>query len=249
MRKVFFLLLAVVSTHSFAQTHSLVGVSLVKPKMGQETAFEDAWKAHLKKYHQTDTTNRRAVFEITSGVRTGYYYLTSGGLSWADMDIERSNDKAHDADYASTIVSTLQSESGNDVYRWADTLSYRPEVQASKYTITIYHIKTGKQNEVTDEIKRAIAVDKKINSPLSFNGYILTLSGSTPVVVIIRNLKDGFKELDQDFYKGLNDQFKVAYIEMYGYPQWEKRMNGIAENMVLVEQEMVKYRADLSSAQ
>ena len=32
---------------------------------------------------------------------------------------------------------------------------------------------------------------------------------------------------------------------MYGYPAWERRMNGVAENMELYEQEMVKYRADV----
>ena len=202
MRKILFFLFITGAINSFAQTRSLVGVSLVKPKMGQEAAFEAAWKAHLKKFHQADTTNRRGVFEITSGVRDRSYYLTSSGMSWADLDIERSNNKAHDMDYATTITSTLASAGGNEIFRWADTLSYRPDVQATKFLLTSYHIKTGKQNDVTDEIKRAIAVNKKINSPLSYDGYIQQLSGSKPVVVIIRHLKDGFKELDPDYYKG-----------------------------------------------
>ena len=170
MRKILFFLFITGVINSFAQTRSLVGVILVKPKMGQEASFETAWKAHLKKFHQADTTNRRGVFEITSGVRDGSYYLTSSGLSWADLDIERSNNKAHDLDYATTITSTLASATGNEIFRWADTLSYRPDVQATKFLLTSYHIKTGKQNDVTDEIKRAIAVNKKINSPLSYDG-------------------------------------------------------------------------------
>jgi hypothetical protein len=249
MRKIlFFLLLAGVS-QSFAQTKSLVSVLTVKPKIGQQQNFEAAWIAHLKKFHQNDTTNRRGVFEIISGVRTGSYYITDGRLSWADMDVERSNDKAHDEDYSSTVSPTLESESGDYVYRWADTLSYNPNVQATKFVLTAYHAKTGKQDDVTDEIKRAIAVDKKINSPVSFNGYILTLSGSKPVVVIIRNLKEGFKEIDPDYNKGLSDKFKAAYIEMYGQPQWDKRATALADLTDLTEQEMLKYRQDLSSAQ
>ena len=248
MRKILFFLFITGAINSFAQTRSLVGVSLVKPKMGQEAAFEAAWKAHLKKFHQADTTNRRGVYEITSGVRDGSYYLTSSGMSWADLDVERSNNKAHDMDYATTITSTLASAGGNEIFRWADTLSYRPDVQATKFLLTSYHIKTGKQNDVTDEIKRAIAVNKKINSPLSYDGYIQQLSGSKPVVVIIRHLKDGFKELDPDYDKGLNDKFRAAYLEMYGQPAWDKRMTSIADLTDLVEVEMVKYRADLSSA-
>ena len=249
MRKIlFFLLLAGVS-HSFAQTKSLVSVLTVTPKITEQQNFETAWIAHLKKFHQNDTTDRRGVFEILSGVRTGSYYIIDEGMSWGDMDVERSTDKAHDLDYSTTVSSTLESQSGETIYRWADTLSYNPGVQATKYLLTVYHIKTGKQDDVTDELKRSIAVDKKINSPVSFNGYIQTLAGSKPAVVIVRNLKDGFKEIDPDYYKGLNDKFKAAYIEMFGQAQWDKRMTAIADLTDLTEQEMLKYRADLSSAQ
>lgn len=184
-----------------------------------------------------------------SGTRTGSYYLTDGGMSWADMDVERTTDKAHDMDYASNVTPAIASESGEMIYRWADTLSYNANVQATKFLLTAYHIKTGKQNDVTDEIKRSIAVDKKISSPVSFNGYIQTLSGSEPVIIIIRNLKDGFKEIDLDYYKGLNDQFQAAYIEMYGQAQWSKRMTALADLTDVTEQELLKYRPDLSSAQ
>jgi len=249
MRKILFFLFITGAVTSFAQTHSLVGVLMVTPKIGQGPSFESAWVTHLKKFHQNDTTNRRGVFEITSGPHSGSYYLTNGNMSWADLDVERSNDKEHDMDFASTVSSNLQSQSGEMIYRWADSLSYNGNVQATKFLLTVYHIKTGKQDAVTDEIKRSIAVDKKINSPVSFNGYILTLSGSTPEVVIIRNLKDGFKELDQDYHKGLNDQFKAAYVEMFGQAQWDKRMNAIADLTDLTESQMIKYRSDLSSGQ
>jgi hypothetical protein len=249
MRKILIFLFLTGVINSFAQTKSLVGVLLVTPKIGQEQNFENAWIAHLKKFHQADTTDRRSVFEITSGVRTGSYYLTSSNLSWADMDVERTTDKAHDMDYSSTISSNIESQSGEMIYRWADTLSYNANVQATKCMLTVYHIKTGKQNDVTDEIKRSIAVDKKINSPISFSGFILSLAGSKPEVVIIRNLKDGFKELDPDYYKGLNDQFQAAYIQMFGQAQWQKRMTALADLTDLTEQEMIKYRADLSSVQ
>jgi hypothetical protein len=249
MRKILFFLFITGVVSSFAQTKSLVSVLTVTPKIGQEQNFEKGWVAHLKKFHQADTTNRRSVFEITSGTRTGSYYIVDGGLSWADMDVERANNKEHDLDFTSNVSSTLESESGDMIYREADSLSYNQNVQAGKFLLTAYHAKTGKQNDVTDEIKRSIAVDKKINSPVSFAGYIQMLAGSKPVVVIVRNLKEGFKELDPDYYKGLNDQFQAAYIEMYGQAQWDKRMTAIADLTDLTEQEMMKYREDLSSVQ
>jgi hypothetical protein len=177
MRKIFFFLFITGVIYSHAQTHSLVGVTLATPKLGQTQAFENAWVAHLKKFHQADTTNRRSVFEITSGPRTGSYYLVTSGMAWADLDIDRSTQKDHDMDLSSNVSPTLESQGGLSIYRFADTLSYNGNVQAGKYLLTAYHIKTGKQDDVTDEIKRTIAVDKKINSPVSFNGYIQTLSG------------------------------------------------------------------------
>jgi hypothetical protein len=250
MRKFLFFLFMAGAINSFAQTKSLLTVTLVKPKPGQDAAFQTAWKTHLKKFHQVDTTNRRGVYEITSGVRTGGYYLTAGGMSWADLDVERPTVKAHDVDLATTVTPTLSTEGNGaeEIFRRADTLSYRPEVQATKFVLTVYNIKTGKQSDVTDELKRSIAVDKKINSPVSFDGFIKQLAGSKPVVVIIRHLKDGFKELDSDYFKDLNDKFKAAYLEMYGQAAWDKRMTSLADLTDLVETEMLKYRADLSSA-
>ena len=140
MRKILFFLFVTGVVHSSAQTKSLVGVLTVTPKIGQEQNFETAWIAHLKKFHQADTTDRRAVFEITSGTRTGSFYLTNGGMSWADMDVERTTDKAHDMDYASTISPTVESQSGEMIYREADSLSYNQDVQAGKFLLTAYHI-------------------------------------------------------------------------------------------------------------
>jgi hypothetical protein len=249
MRKIFFFLFITGVVYSNAQTHSLVGVTLATPKLGQAQAFESAWVAHLKKFHQADTTNRRSVFEIIDGPRTGCYYLVTSGMSWDAFDVDRANQKDHDMDLATNVSPTLSSQGGLSIYRWADTLSYNGEAQPTKYLLTAYHIKAGRQDDLTDEIKRSIAVDKKINSPVSFNGYILTFSGTTPMVVVIRNLKNGFKELDPDYYKGLNDQFKAAYLQLYGQAQWDKRMHGLAEYTDLTESEMIKYRPDLSSAQ
>ena len=89
MRKIFLFLCITGVFNSFAQTRALVGVTLVKPKMGQENAFEDAWKAHLKKFHQADTSNRRGVFEITSGPRGGWLINRNGRHNSVDKKVKR----------------------------------------------------------------------------------------------------------------------------------------------------------------
>jgi hypothetical protein len=57
------------------------------------------------------------------------------------MDVERSTQKAHDADYDNTVVPSVSTFSNWGTYRWVDTLSYNGDAQASKFTTTIYHLK------------------------------------------------------------------------------------------------------------
>ncbi len=101
------LLLVAVAGQLYAQNKTLVAVSAVKPKAGQTAPFEDSWKAHLNKYHTKDTTNRRYVYEVESGVRSGSYYLVDANISYADLDVERTSDKAHDLDLPVQLLANL----------------------------------------------------------------------------------------------------------------------------------------------
>ncbi len=216
MKKIILILLLSAAGNVYAQTKTLSSVNIVKPKPGQWAAFEDSWKAHLGKYHVKDTTNKRYVYEVQSGVRSGYYYLVEADISYADLDIERTTDKAHDLDFLNTVTNKLDIDNGPEYYRFVDSLSYRPEVQASKYLFTFYQLKTGKQSELVNEISRAVAVNKKNNAPTSVSIFVKQLAGGAPVVVQISNLKDGYKQLETNYFPGNNDKFKSTYIQMYG---------------------------------
>jgi len=79
--------------------------------------------------------------------------------------------------------------------------------------------------------------------------------GSDQVTVTIRNLKDGFKSLQQGYY-GPNPpavagapSFRDHYVKEYGYDAWDARQKVVANNANVESREVfiMKLRKDLSS--
>lgn len=245
MRKIFLCLLTVSYVMAFGQGNSLYSVSMIKPKTGQFTAFENAWKAHVTKYHNGD--DKRMVYEVLTGDNAGYFHLVHGPSSFADFDKENPKKAAHDMDFESTVASKVAEESGSYVYRMVDTLSYNTTVNTNKYVFTVYNLKTGKMSELMSEIKRALEVNKSIQSPSSYTTYVRQMSGSSPQLVIITNLKDGFKQMEMNYFTGLSDKFKDAYIKMHSQGAWDKRQTLLQEITNSYETFLVKRRDDLSS--
>lgn len=244
MRKIFFLLLLIASINSFSQGKTLYSVSYVKPKIGMTSAFENAWKAHVAKYHNGD--DKRYVFEILSGDMAGYYAFVEGPFSLADMDAEKPGQAGHDLDYEKTVAITIGHESGVNYYQYVDTLSFNTDVTADKSMVTFTHLKTGKLGDYRDELVRARAVVSKIKWPFNSSVYMQRNAGSSPVMVSVYNLKDGFKQLEAGYFKDVPN-FRDAYIAMHGFASWQKRLDLLSEITVKTEQYMRKRRADLSS--
>ncbi len=244
MRKIFFLLLLLANFNVFSQGKTIYSVSYVKPKIGMTSAFENAWKAHVAKYHNGD--DKRFVFEILSGDMAGYYAFVEGPMSYADMDTEKPGQAGHDMDYEKTVAVTIGEETGIHYYQYVDTLSVNANVTADKSTVTFTHIKNGRMGDYRDEMMRSKAVSLKVNWPLNSYRYQQMMAGTDPVMVSVYNLKDGFKQLEAGYFKDMPN-FRDAYIAMYGFASWQKRLDLMSEITVKTEVYMRKRRADLSS--
>ena len=227
---------------------NLYGVAIVKPKEGQSLAFESAWAAHLKKFHEGKSA--RAVYEIVSGDHTGELQLVEGPIGYADMDVEMPNSKAHDMDFQSTIASKLAWEKEGYTYRYIDSLSSTGDPITDKGLQSIYHIKPDKLQAFLKETRRSVMVNQKINSPSQSAAYLLVFAGSEPQLVLRRPLKNGFKELDPGFFPSMTETFKKAYIEAYGQADWDRRSapEYLYTMVNSYEQFLVKFRKDLSTA-
>lgn len=253
MKKTFLLwLLIAVAYFASGQGKTLYTVNFVKPKSGMKSAFEASWKKHMATYHKTD--NKRMVYEVMSGTHMGEFHIVEGPFAFADLDAERPNTKEHLLDLEKNFFPMLEDERLNATYRWDDTASFNSKVIADKFQVTVTHVKLGMIAETIRESRRGSLIIAKINptSRFSVNVYTQIWSGSDPVRVSIRNLKDGFKELEADYYGPSTtppNAFRDAYIKEYGYDAWDARQK-IVDNNANVESREVfitKLRKDLSS--
>ncbi len=252
MKKTIFLWLFLAAAFvANGQGKTLYTVNFVKPKAGQKSAFEASWKIHLAKFHKTD---KRNVYEVMSGPNIGSFQIVEGPISYADMDMEKPMAKEHGMDLDKNYFPMLENDRMNGTYRWDDTASFNPNVKADKFLVTVTHVKFGMIQETIRESRRGSLITAKINptSRFSVNVFTQLWSGSDPVRVSLRNLKDGFKELETDYY-GPNtmapNAFKDAYIKDYGQDAWDARGKILDNNANVQSREIyiLKFRKDLSS--
>jgi hypothetical protein len=206
------------------QGKSLYTVNMVKPKATMKSAFDASWKSHLAKFHST--FDKRTVYEVMRGPNTGYYHIVEGPISYADMDAAKPNAKDHGPDLEITFFPMLEDVRKNTTLRRDDTASFNSDVIAEKFLVTVIHVKWGMMTETIRESRSSSLINAKINTQKRFstNVYTQLWSGSDPVRVTVRNLKDGFKELETDYYGPIPlppSAFKDAYIKDYGQDAWD----------------------------
>ncbi len=253
MKKAFFVWLFMAAAIIVnGQGSTLFTVNTVKPKAGQKAAFEAAWKIHLAKFHKN--SDKRVVHEIMSGPYMGYYHIIEGPMSYANMDAQKPMAKEHMLDLDKNYFPMLENMRMNNTYRWDDTSSMNPKVVADKFLVTVTHVKFGHLDETIREARRSSLINTKLNpnNRFSTNVYTRVWAGSDPVRVVVRNLKDGFKELETDYY-GPNPvpptAFKDAYTKDYGQDAWDARLKLLDNNANVASREVyiMRLRKDLSS--
>ena len=227
------------------QGKTLYRVNTVTPKPGMTAAFEDGWKSHVAKFH--DGSDKRQVYEVVSGPDDGSYVIVDGPISYASMDTAMPTAHEHNMDMEKNLSPLVQPAIGDMLVRWVDTLSFKGDVRAQLFLLTITVVKDGKMADYMAEARKAVLLYTKLNSPFSFDVLVKMQAGSSPTVVLIRNLKDGYKELDSDYFHLAPDWFKKAYVKEYGQMDWDNRVKLMADDVVSRTQHFEKLRADLSS--
>jgi len=251
MKKIILLLFIAFSITAFAQKTDLTTVNTVKPKLGQKMAFEAAYKVHTAKFHKAE--EKISVYEIMTGTYAGFYHLVNGGRSYADFDKARTDASTHSLDLDKTFFPYLE-QTRNGIYRLVDSLSFHQEIQGESYLVNLRHIKASLQEDYRLESARTVKILSKLKGTfwdnLSFNLFEQLWDGSEPVVVQIRNLKDGFKSLEPNYYGAATTgapTFKDEYVKAYGTADWDKRVKLLEDAVVKNEQYIMKLRKDLSS--
>jgi hypothetical protein len=252
MKQILLLLLMAVSLTALSQKKDLATVNSVKPKLGQKMAFEAAYKLHVAKFHKAE--EKIGVYEILSGEYAGYYLLVNGERSFSDFDKERPDAAAHNLDLDKNFFPYLE-DTRNASYRFMDSLSLRADVVADKYVVSIAHLKSDlNMADYRTELGRNVRIYLKMShvffANLSYAFYEQLWDGSDQVTVSVRNLKDGFKSLEQNYY-GTNPpgtpSFREAYTKEYGSTAWDDRVKLLEGAVIKAENYIMKQRKDLSS--
>lgn len=241
-----------------APVKDLSTVNTVKPKKGQKMAFEAAYKVHVAKFHKAE--EKMTVYEIITGPYAGSFHIVNNGRSYADFDKERSDATAHSLDLDKTFFPYLE-ETMNATYRFVDSCSWQPEVVAESFSVMVTHLKQDVNvNDYKREIARNYRIQKKMGNPTMMANFSWTFldqlwDGSDQVVVNIRNIKDGFKSLEQGFYgpptppEAGAPTFRDLYTKDYGYDAWDARVKMMDSAVAKREAYLMKLRKDLSSPQ
>jgi hypothetical protein len=246
MKKTFFLWLFIAAAFlANSQGSTLYEVNVVKPKAGMKMAFETSWKLHLDKFHKA--TDKRNVYEVTSGTDLGAYVIVEGPFSYADMDKATSNAKEHAADLDKNFTPKVETENENFMVAFRDTLSHNPQPDAKKVLVTVTVLKDGKQPDYVRELRRTAIILGKLDSKVSFAVLVKTQSGSSPTIITLRNLTNGYAELEANFFQNPPNAFRDAYVKEWGQEAWDKRVAQLVNDVVSREQHFEVHRADLSS--
>ena len=168
------------------QGNTLYKVNQVMPKPGMSSAFEESWKQHMAKFHSGP--DKRDVYEVVSGPDAGTFVIVQGPMSYAKMDTVLPDAKEHSLDMEKNFSSKVEPLNNNMLVRWVDTLSYRSDIKAELFLLTVTVVKDGKMAEYMAEARKVILLYSKLNAPFSFNTMVKQQAGSSPTIILIRHL-------------------------------------------------------------
>ena len=238
MRK-FLSVLLLIPVLGISQTKNVVNTTRMFPKADKVSDFEKALAAHVQKYHTGDWKWR--VYEIQSGPDAGGYHIVEGPSSWDAFDGRGDLGAEHTDDWNKTVSIYLTDKVEESFSVYVDSLS---TVALGNYSdkIILNHMyaKPGMIGGVNDLVKRLKKVWMDSNENVAV--YQSVISGE-PQVVTVTRLKDGLKELSDDYRKPMSERYNAAY----GEGSWETFLADYSKYVERRWSELLVFRADLSS--
>ena len=234
-----FTFLMLIPLFGMSQTKNLITSSRYFCKNDKIQEFEKALAHHAQTFHKGDWNWR--VWSVQSGPDVGAYMVSEGPSDWATVDGRGDINPAHRDDWTNNVA-PLIARTGAGSY-----LSFMPDlgtVVLTGYTdkIQINHItaKPGKIVAVTELIKKLKKVWDAGKESVAV--YSLVASGE-PGFTMVNRLKDGFKELADDYRKPMSERFN----DVYGAGAWDAYLKDYADAVENRWSELLVYKPALSS--
>lgn len=236
--KKFFLLCMLIPLLGIGQKN-VVSAFRVFPKADKGLEFEKALIAHVTKYHTGDW--KWNVWEVQSGPDYGGFMITEGPLSWDQFDTRGNLGQAHTDDWAKNVAPliTQRTSSTYSVFK-EDMSSVALTDYADKILINHFFPKPGMVVGVASMISKL----KKIWTQGKESVAVYNSVGSgAPEYVTVTRMKNGLKELSDDYQKPLSERYEAAH----GEGSWKYWLQEFANNVESRWSEILFKRADLSS--
>jgi len=238
MRKFLFVLL-LIPAFGISQTKNVISTTRMFPKADKVLDFEKALVAHAQKYHTGDWKWR--VYEIQSGPDAGGYQVVEGPASWEGLDGRGDLGAEHTMDWNKTVSIYLTDKLEEAFSVYEDSLSTVALGNFSdKIVVNHMYAKPGMIGGVNNLVKRLKKVWMDGNENVAV--YQSVISGE-PQVITVTRLKDGLKELSDDYRKPLPERYSTAY----GAGSWDAFLADYSRYVESRWSELLVYRADLSS--
>lgn len=239
MKKIFFLLIALIPFISIGQTKNVMTAHKVFPKIDKVLEFEKALAAHAQKYHSGDVAWR--VFEIQSGPDAGGYMISEGPTTWDALDGRGDLSTEHHIDWNKNVAIYLTDRMSIGYSVYQDSLSTVALGDfAEKINISHVYPKVGKNVKVRNLIKKLKAAWVADGSSVAV--YAANSSGPAQFTIVTR-YKQGLKEKNQGFRK----PFKQTYEGVHGEDSFEDYLEEIGQYVNEIWSELLFMRKDLGS--
>lgn len=218
---------------------NVVSAFRVFPKADKGLEFEKAFIAHVQKYHTGDW--KWNVWEIQSGPDYGGFMVTEGPLSWEQFDTRGNLGDAHTQDWAKNVSPFITERTSSTYSVFNEAMSSVALTDyADKILINHYLPKPGLVVGLTEMITRLKKVWTQSNESVAVYS---TVGSGAPEYVVVNRMKNGLKELSDDYRKPLPERYNAVH----GEGTWKYWLQDFTKNVESRWSEILFKRADLSS--
>jgi hypothetical protein len=221
-----------------APKKNTLNIYRVMPKEGQAEALKTALAAHAQKFHSGSWKWR--VSEILTGPDGGGYQITEGPNSWTDVEGRGDLGAEHGRDYDANISPHVERSTPEMYITYVESASTVPAAAwSTKSVISHLYFKPGRGPATLDLLKAyKKAWEKAGQNMVVWSAY----SSGESQYIVVRRLKDGFKDLDAG-----SPAMRETYDSVNGAGSFDKANDEASRVLDHTISEMIEFKPDLSS--
>lgn len=206
-----FAILALAGPAKALDEGSILWVSWIQPRAGQEAEFEQALKAHHDWRREQGDTWSWLVWRIGSGERTGTYAVGTFGHRWSEFDSPPVDEAAARAHFINTVEPHVDSTRVEHYSYLASLGNLRADLPPRKFSVTeAIEVHVGMEREFLDAIAKITAAIKEQAWPVYYEWYQLETGGTKPAYARVRLLWSWGDLADQEM------SLREVLVKTYG---------------------------------